>query len=141
MTVMDFTIEPLADPPDAPMVGARRPPAARTRPGKGPRRVRRTPRPPLHEGVDPDGDGLVGAVNLNTASVRELVVLPGMGPKRARALIELRERRRLSHARQVQRIRGVGPKTYRRWRSHIKVRGDNTLRRVKRPGGRRAARG
>ncbi len=129
VTVIEFAPEPLVDAPAAP----RPRPARRSPAGRG----RGAARPPLHAVVDADGDGLVGAVNLNTASVAELTLLPGMGPKRAQALVQYRERRRLTHSRQVTRVRGIGPGTYRRWRTHIKVRGENTLRRLRKPGGRR----
>ena len=134
VVVMNFPVEPLDDPPAG--AGRRAAPPApcpQVRRPAPPRLASPPARPPVHEVVDPDGDGLVGAVNLNTASPQELVLLPGMGPKRARALVGYRDRRRLTHARQVQRIRGVGPKSFRRWRPHIKVHGDSTLRRVVRP--------
>jgi len=131
---MSLEDDPEPGEPPATVSKAQRPPAPRRppapkRPRATPRKARRAP-PSLRAVVDADGDGLVGAVNLNTASLAELVLLPGMGPKRAKAVVEYRERRRLTHSRQVTRVRGIGPRTYRRWRSHIKVHGDNTLRRL-----------
>ena len=115
--------------------GLSRPHARRARAAPTPRRPKRTspspPRPALAAVVDPDGDGLVGAVNVNSASPGELTLLPGMGPKRAAAVVALRQRRPYRYARHVQRVRGIGPKTFRRWRPHLKVRGESTLRRVR----------
>lgn len=56
-------------------------------------------------------------VHLNTATETELQRLPGVGPARARAILELRERlgkfRRLG---QLIRVRGIGRATFRKLR-------------------------
>ena len=88
------------------------------------------PLPALSDVVDPDGDGLVGALNINTASVRELMLLPGLGPKRAAAVLKQRARRRFRRPLSIVRVRGIGAASFRRWKTHLKVRGETTLRRV-----------
>lgn len=59
---------------------------------------------------------------LNTASAAELDRLPGVGPKRAEEIVRLRERmgrfRRLSD---LLRVRGVGPKTLKKWQDLVLV--------------------
>ena len=73
------------------------------------------PRPPL-QGVNH------GGVSLNTASVEELAQLPGLGPKRARAIVEDRRRhgpyRRLED---LMRVRGIGPRLIERLRDRGRV--------------------
>ncbi|MFW6052196.1 MAG: ComEA family DNA-binding protein [Myxococcota bacterium] len=59
-------------------------------------------------------------VNLNTATEAELERLPGIGPARARAIVELRDRlggyKQLG---QVLRVRGIGRATFRKLRPMI----------------------
>ncbi len=56
-------------------------------------------------------------VDPNTAPASVLGVLPHVGPKMVRRLIEQRERRRFESAADLRRrVRGLGPATMRRWR-------------------------
>jgi competence protein ComEA len=61
-------------------------------------------------------------VNLNTATEEELCSLPGIGPARARAIIEFREAhggfRSIS---QLMRIKGIGRSMFRRLRPLVTV--------------------
>lgn len=53
-----------------------------------------------------------GRVILNEATVRELTTLPGVGEKRAEAILELRARLgRFDKPAQLLRVRGIGPKS------------------------------
>jgi competence protein ComEA len=56
-------------------------------------------------------------VNLNTASSEELERLPGIGPSRARAILELRARlKRFTRIEDLMRVKGIGRATFRRLR-------------------------
>lgn len=58
-----------------------------------------------------------GRVVLNVAAEPDLTRLPGIGPKRAQAIVELRERLgRFSRLEQLLRVRGIGRRTLRRLR-------------------------
>jgi competence protein ComEA len=54
------------------------------------------------------------AIDLNRASVQQLVRLPGIGPKRAEEIIHRRSKRAFQHPRELLRMKGIGAKTYRR---------------------------
>lgn len=66
--------------------------------------------------VDPDAP-----IDLNAASVEELVTLPGVGPSRARAILEYRQRRPFARIEHIMRVPGIGRATFRRIRDRLRV--------------------
>ncbi len=62
-------------------------------------------------------------VNINTASVTQLVKLPGIGPKKAQRIVETRRKlggfRRLED---IMKVKGIGEKTFQRIRKFITLR-------------------
>ena len=71
-----------------------------------------------------DGGAPVAAgakVNLNKASSEELQTIPGVGPSRAQAIIERRERAPFTDISQIMEVKGVGEKTFENMRDHITV--------------------
>lgn len=60
-------------------------------------------------------------VELNSASVDELCLLPGIGPKKAAAIVAYRERRPFTRVTQLLRVRGIGRKTLRRLKPFVFV--------------------
>ncbi len=80
-----------------------------------------------------------GVVNINTATAEELVRIPGIGPARAAAIVQLRERaHRFNHAEDLLRVRGIGRVGFRRMRPYLSLAGETTL--ASRPGRARRAR-
>jgi competence ComEA-like helix-hairpin-helix protein len=70
-----------------------------------------------------------GVVNLNTASGDELERLPGIGPSRARAILELRVRlKRFARIEDLLRVKGIGRATFRRLRPLVTLQGPTTLK-------------
>ncbi|MCS6797821.1 MAG: ComEA family DNA-binding protein [Myxococcota bacterium] len=71
-----------------------------------------------------------GVVNVNTASAEELERLPGIGPARAAAILELRQRLggRFRTVEDLLRVRGIGRATLRRLRPMMVLSGETTLR-------------
>jgi competence protein ComEA len=66
-------------------------------------------------GLTPDGK-----VILNTAGVDDLMRLPGIGQRRAEAIIELRTRlKRFRRAQDLLRVRGIGPRSLKRLMPHF----------------------
>lgn len=76
----------------------------------------------------PEAAATSGAVNLNTATAEELTRLPGVGPSRAQAIIELRTRlKRFKRIQDLMRVRGIGRKTFRKLAPMLKLDGPTTL--------------
>jgi len=63
----------------------------------------------------------VSLVDLNTATEAELVSLPGIGPSKARAIIDRREHRPFQRVAEIMRVRGIGRATYRALRDRLTV--------------------
>lgn len=77
--------------------------------------------------VQPPPLALVGRVNLNTACLAELLQIPGVGPSKAQAIHAFRERQPFTDTRQLMRIKGIGPRTYRRMAAYVTVSAPTSL--------------
>ena len=92
--------------------------------------ARATPRPAVAPAIATASEGVV---NINTATEEELVRIPGIGPARAAAIVQLRERaHRFNHPEDLLRVRGIGRVGFRRMRPYLALAGDTTL--ASRPG-------
>jgi len=70
-----------------------------------------------------------GVVNVNTATLEQLVLLPGVGPARAQAIIAFREQHPFRRVDELLQIRGIGRVTLDRMRPYVTVDGPTTLTR------------
>jgi competence ComEA-like helix-hairpin-helix protein len=68
-----------------------------------------------------------GQLNINTATVEQWVMLPGIGPATAEKLVAYRERHPYRSVAHIMRVKGVGKKTYAAIRSYLTVDGETTL--------------
>lgn len=70
----------------------------------------------------PVGNGITadGKVILNLASADELRHIPGVGQKRAEAILKLREKlKRFRRATELLRVKGIGPRSLKRMQAHF----------------------
>ena len=68
-----------------------------------------------------------GVINLNSASAEELELLPGVGPTKARAIIERRHTHPFHKIDEITKVKGIGRKTFGRLRPYLTVAGASTL--------------
>jgi competence protein ComEA len=60
-------------------------------------------------------------IDLNQASIEQLMDLPGIGEKKATGIIEQRNKRRFRRITEIMLIRGIGPKLYGRIKDRLLV--------------------
>jgi competence protein ComEA len=84
---------------------------------------------PAHAAATPANESRTGAgvINLNDASAEQLVLLPGVGPSRATAIITYRKLHPFKHVEELQKIKGIGKKTFARLRPLLALSGPTTL--------------
>jgi competence protein ComEA len=72
-------------------------------------------------------DARVGVVNLNLASSDELERLPGIGPAKARAIVEHRRAHPFHKVEDLTKVKGIGRKTFGKLRPYLTLVGATTL--------------
>lgn len=80
---------------------------------------------PMADSGDAEAGGESGeasVININRASAEELDALPGIGPAKARAIIEYRETYgEFETPEQLMEVKGIGPKTFERLKDQIEL--------------------
>lgn len=72
---------------------------------------------------------LSGVVNVNTAPVETLVLLPGIGPSLAERIVEYRAKRKFTQTVHLRRVKGIGRAKFEKMKDYITVSGETTLSR------------
>lgn len=73
---------------------------------------------------------LEGVINVNEATVEQLMLLPGIGEKKAQEIIETRKVKLFESGEDLLAIKGIGEKMLERLGSHIAFSGKSTLKQV-----------
>jgi competence protein ComEA len=60
-------------------------------------------------------------IDVNTASAEELEMLPGIGPAKARAIVEHRAKTPFTAPEDLRDVRGIGEALYERLKEHVTV--------------------
>jgi competence protein ComEA len=72
---------------------------------------------------------LVGVVNVNTATVEQLQLLPGIGPARAAGILEHRKTHKsFKRVEDLTQVSGIGERALERIRPHVSVAGKTTAK-------------
>jgi competence protein ComEA len=80
---------------------------------------------PLASAAPPSADERPAVVNLNTATAGELEALPGIGAKKAEAIVEARKARGgFKSVDELVDVRGIGPAQMEKLRPHLRVSSD-----------------
>lgn len=78
----------------------------------------------------PPAPPVSGVVNLNTATLQQLELLPGVGPKRAKAILAYREKAHFAKPDDVRKVKGVGKGAFKKMEGHVSVSGPTTIAKV-----------
>lgn len=73
---------------------------------------------------------VAGTVNLNEASPEQLDLLPGVGAKAAKGIVDYRKQHPFSRAEELVKVKGFGKKRFERLKAFLSVKGPSTLKRV-----------
>jgi competence protein ComEA len=74
---------------------------------------------------------VAGSCNINTADEAQLVLLPGIGPARAKLIVAHRQKAPFKTVDEIVKVKGIGRKTFARLRPYLSVSGPNTLARAR----------
>ena len=75
---------------------------------------------------------LQGSVNINTADTVQLQLLPGIGPKAAESILAYRSTiGSFTSIDDLVKVKGVGPKTLEKLKPYLSLKGETTLKKIK----------
>ena len=64
---------------------------------------------------------LFAQIDLNTATISELTKIKGIGPKKAKAIIEYRKKHKFNSVNDLLKIKGIGPKLLNKIKNEVSV--------------------
>jgi competence protein ComEA len=84
----------------------------------------------LAAGSPAQAKALEGVVNINTATVSELTLLPGVGKAKAEQIVQYRQAKPFASVDDLKNIPGLGQKRIDAMRSHVTLQGPTTAKRL-----------
>ncbi|MBX7097970.1 MAG: helix-hairpin-helix domain-containing protein [Myxococcaceae bacterium] len=78
----------------------------------------------------PSAKQVTGQVNLNQASAQQLDLLPGVGEKAAKRIIEYRQKTPFGRPEEIVRVKGFGKKKFEKLKAYLRVAGPTTLQAI-----------
>jgi competence protein ComEA len=66
-------------------------------------------------------------VNINSASLTELQMLPGIGERKAEGIIARREKKKFARPEELMEVKGIGRGIFKRCKPYVRVAGPTTL--------------
>lgn len=75
-----------------------------------------------------------GVVNINTASEAQLQMLPGIGPAKARAIVEYRAKTQFARPDDLVKVKGIGVKLMAKIKPYVVTEGQTTLKSTNKKG-------
>lgn len=70
---------------------------------------------------------IMGVINMNTASIEQMVLLPDLGPAKAAEIAKLRTSRAFVNKEDLLEVKGVGEKILAKWSPYLVFDGKTTL--------------
>jgi competence protein ComEA len=58
-------------------------------------------------------------IDINVDSIERLMMLPGVGEQRAKAILQARQKKSFRHKKDIRKVRGIGSKAYQKMASMI----------------------
>jgi competence protein ComEA len=74
-----------------------------------------------------------GIVNINTASVAELTLLPGIGKAKAEQIVQMRQAKPFASIDELKNVKGLGAKRLEALRPNVSVSGPTTVKKIASP--------
>ncbi len=79
--------------------------------------------------IEAGASDVTGVVNINTAGIEELSMLPFIGPAKAKQIINHRSQNgQFQKVEDIMSVKGIGEKTFLKIKNHLSVTGETTIK-------------
>ena len=75
-----------------------------------------------------EGKVLEGLINVNTANTEQLMLLPGIGEKKAALIIQTRAQKPFANKQDLLLVKGIGEKMIEDWKPYLSFEGTTSLK-------------